>query len=67
MGTSGYLRMCISAPSGFVGRTKKAIPAGGLWWWDAESVNDALEPLLHVPTTVLRLISATSMIGRRRK
>lgn len=49
----------VSAPSGFVGRTKKAIPAGGLWWWDAESVNEALEPLLHVPTTVLRLISAT--------
>ncbi|MEU0882127.1 phosphotransferase [Lentzea sp. NPDC005914] len=49
----------VSTPSGFVGRTKKVIPVRGEWWWDAESVNEALEPLLHVPTTVLRLISAT--------
>jgi hypothetical protein len=50
----------VSAPSGFVGRTKKAIPVRSTWWSDAESVNAALEPLLHVPTSVLRLISATA-------
>jgi hypothetical protein len=49
----------VSAPSGFAGRTKKAIPAEGLWWWDAETVNQLLEPLLHVPTSVLRLVSLT--------
>lgn len=50
----------VSAPSGFVGRTKKSIPVKSLRWSDAESVNEALEPLLHVPTSVLRLISATA-------
>jgi hypothetical protein len=50
----------VSAPSGFVGRTKKSLPVKSMWWSDAESVNAALEPLLHVPTSVLRLISATA-------
>ncbi|MFI6096834.1 phosphotransferase [Lentzea sp. NPDC051213] len=50
----------VSAPSGFLGRTKKVLPVEGMWWYEAEPVNEALESLLHVPTTVLRMVSATS-------
>ncbi|MGW6934800.1 phosphotransferase [Lentzea sp. NPDC054927] len=46
----------VSAPSGFAGRTE-AIPVTSRWWADAEPVNQALEQLLGVPTSVLRLVS----------
>ena len=46
----------VSAPSGFAGRTDP-FPVESPWWSDAEPVNQALEQLLGVPTSVLRLIS----------
>ncbi|MEU0882126.1 phosphotransferase [Lentzea sp. NPDC005914] len=46
----------VSAPSGFAGRTGP-IPVASPWWSDVKPVNEALEHLLGVPTSVLRLIS----------
>ncbi|HUQ55945.1 phosphotransferase, partial [Lentzea sp.] len=47
----------VSAPSGFAGRTD-AIAVDSRWWPEAEPVNRALEQLLGVPTSVLRLVGA---------
>ncbi|MGW6450097.1 phosphotransferase family protein [Lentzea sp. NPDC055074] len=47
----------VSTPSGFAGRTD-AIDVESRWWADVEPVNEALERLLGVRTSVLRLISA---------
>jgi hypothetical protein len=49
----------VSAPSGFAGRTKP-FPVETPRWTDPEPVNRALERLLGVPTSVLRLVSAKS-------
>jgi len=46
----------VSTPSGFAGRTE-AIPVASPWWSDTEQVNQVLEQLLGVPTSVLRLVS----------
>ncbi|MFS8104984.1 aminoglycoside phosphotransferase family protein [Lentzea alba] len=46
----------VSTPSGFAGRTDP-IGVRTPWWSDSEPVNEALEQLLGVPTSVLRLIS----------
>ena len=46
----------VSAPSGFAGRTDP-IQVASPWWPDSEPVNEALEQLLGVPTSVLRLVS----------
>lgn len=47
----------VSTPSGFAGRTGP-IAVDGHRWADTEPVNAALERLLGVPTSVLRLVSA---------
>ncbi|MCX2949798.1 phosphotransferase family protein [Lentzea sp. NEAU-D7] len=47
----------VSTPTGFAGRTD-AIEVGSRWWADVEPVNEVLERLLGVRTSVLRLISA---------
>jgi hypothetical protein len=49
----------VSAPSGFAGRTKP-VQVGTPQWHDTEPVNQALERVLGVPTSVLRLVSAKS-------
>ncbi|MDT7786548.1 MAG: hypothetical protein QOF58_4967 [Pseudonocardiales bacterium] len=46
----------VSTPSGFAGRTE-ALAVPTLDWNHVEPVNEALERLLGVPTSVLRLIS----------
>ncbi|NKE57512.1 aminoglycoside phosphotransferase family protein [Lentzea sp. PSKA42] len=46
----------VSTPSGFAGRTN-ALPMPSSDWYHVEPVNEALEALLGVPTSVLRLIS----------
>ncbi|MDX8145638.1 phosphotransferase [Lentzea sp. BCCO 10_0061] len=46
----------VSGPNGFAGRTG-ALPVESPWWADTEPVNETLERLLGVPTSVLRLIS----------
>lgn len=46
----------VSTPSGFAGRTD-AIEVGSPFWNQVQQVNEALEQLLGVPTSVLRLIS----------
>lgn len=45
----------VSAPSGFAGRTGP-IPVGSPFWNQVSQVNEALEQLLGVPTSVLRLV-----------
>ncbi|MFD9706273.1 phosphotransferase [Lentzea sp. NPDC059081] len=45
----------VSGPDGFAGRTDP-VAVDSRWWPDAEPVNHALEQLLGVPTSVLRLI-----------
>ncbi|MFD4641160.1 phosphotransferase family protein [Lentzea sp. NPDC058436] len=52
----------VSAPSGFAGRTD-ALPVSSRWWADVEPVNEVLEQLLGVRTSVLRLVSVEG--GRR--
>ena len=47
----------VSAPGGFAGRTD-VLPIPTADWYHAEPVNEALEALLGVRTTVLRLVSA---------
>jgi hypothetical protein len=49
----------VSAPNGFAGRTKP-FPVTNPWWNEVEPVNEALERLLGVPTSVLRLVSVES-------
>ncbi|WP_086663774.1 phosphotransferase [Lentzea kentuckyensis] len=46
----------VSAPSGFAGRTD-AIPVSSPFWNQVDEVNEKLEQLLGVPTSVLRLVS----------
>jgi hypothetical protein len=46
----------VSAPSGFAGRTD-VLPVSSPYWNQVSQVNEALERLLGVPTSVLRLIS----------
>ncbi|SER89429.1 phosphotransferase family protein [Lentzea albida] len=46
----------VSGPSGFAGRTD-ALPVSSPWWPDVEPVNEVLEELLGVRTSVLRLVS----------
>jgi hypothetical protein len=47
----------VSAPGGFAGRTD-ALAVSSRWWADTESVNEVLEELLGVRTSVLRLVHA---------
>jgi hypothetical protein len=45
----------VSTPSGFVGRTEP-IAVRSPYWNQVRQINEALEPLLGVPTSVLRMV-----------